>query len=50
MPALISLDLRAGTLHSVVRLAADVQHNVPVADWRELPCDGSWIRRFNASG
>ena len=46
LPMVVLLDLRAGTLCSVVKLAEDVRADVPVASWRELPCDGSWIQRL----
>ena len=46
LPIAVLLDLRAGALRSVVELPEDIRAEVPVASWRELPCDGSWIQRL----
>ena len=43
LPNLVLLDLGEGSLVRMID-AGDTQ--VPGASWRELPCDGSWIRRF----
>ena len=43
LPDLVLIDLRAGT---VVELIDVKGLQIPGASWRELPCDGGWIRRF----
>ncbi len=42
LPVLVLLDPGAGRLLSVLEAPADI----PGDNWRALPCDGSWIRRF----
>ncbi len=44
LPVLALLDLRAGTLLAL--LDVPPEEKLPGASWRELPCDGEWIRRF----
>jgi len=49
LPALVLLDLSATRIVSVIDLAGnDMADNaaIPTTGWRELPCDGEWIRRF----
>lgn len=44
LPALVLFNTRTSTVTDVIEL--DQPRSVPGAGWRELPCDGSWIRRF----
>jgi hypothetical protein len=43
LPHLVLLDLRASTVVEMIDVTGS---QIPGASWRELPCDGSWIRRF----